>query len=247
MNFLIKLILPNFVLRAVLDYRHKIKCKKLENLTSKEAFEKVYAEGLWGRSAHLGERFYSGSGSHTENIVSIYVDAIEKYLNSHDSRFDVVDLGCGDFAVGSKIRNFCGSYVACDVVESLISQNKIRYKDMNVDFRVVDIVADELPFGEIAFVRQVLQHLPNKLIAPILSKISNKYKYLILTEHLPTGNEFIPNLDIPVGEGIRLGLGNTGSGVVITAPPFNFKVKSEAVLCEVNESGGVIRTIAYEL
>ena len=32
-----------------------------------------------------------------------------------------------------------------------------------------------------------------------LPQISRKYKYLVLTEHLPATEPFTPNLDIPTG------------------------------------------------
>ena len=40
----------------------------------------------------------------------------------------VVDLGCGDFTVGSKIRPLCGAYVACDVAAPVIAWNQANGK-----------------------------------------------------------------------------------------------------------------------
>jgi hypothetical protein len=70
-----------------------------------------------------------------------------------------------------------------------------------------------------------------------------KYRYIVLTEHLPAAVNFDVNIDIPVGAGIRLSL---GSGVILTRGPFNFIPMKETVLCEVEEEGGLIRTILYE-
>ena len=45
--------------------------------------------------------------------------------------------------MGSKIRYLFDSYIACDVVESLIDFNKQKYKDLDVDFRLLDLTKDE--------------------------------------------------------------------------------------------------------
>ena len=67
----------------------------------------------------------------------------------------------------------------------MIEQNKKKFFALNVDFRVLDIARDALPSGDICFVRQVLQHLSNFHIQEFLKLMSDKYKYLVITEHLP--------------------------------------------------------------
>src|SRR3990172_4922033 len=95
----IKALIPDFVLKARLDYLHAKRRREREGEASKETFTRVYAEGLWGYSRDAADTYYSGTGSHAENIVSTYVSAVEKYLKSYERKIDVVDLGCGDFAV----------------------------------------------------------------------------------------------------------------------------------------------------
>lgn len=248
MKQIIKAVIPEFILVMRENYLNAKHCKELAHLTPKEAFTKVYDEGLWGKPSDGSDHFFSGTGSHSENIVSAYVIAIEKYLIAlSNNKLNVVDLGCGDFAVGSQVRKFCGTYIACDVVDSLISRNRKKFENLDVDFRVLDLIADDLPDGDVVFIRQVLQHLSNKQILAVIPKLQEKYRFLVLTEHLPATKSFDVNLDKPVGAGIRLGQGKNGSGIVLTEPPFNLKVINENILCEVNEDGGVIRTIAYQL
>lgn len=81
-------------------------------------------------------------------------------------------------------------------------------------------------------------------ISRVVPKLQTAYRYLILTEQLPQDVRFPANLDKPSGPDIRL---SQGSGVILTAPPFNLAIRSERVLCEVPQFGGVIRTTAYEL
>jgi len=240
MKKLFKLLIPNFILLTRRKLINARECKRLDKLTSKEAFTNVYKKSLWGKSDD--SEFYSGTGSHSAEIVFNYLDAVERFLMSFEKKPDVVDLGCGDFAVGLEIKNLCENYIACDVVEQLITVNKEKFKEIKVDFRVLDITSDDLPDGQVVFIRQVLQHLSNKMILAVLHKLQ-KYRYIVLTEHLPAAVNFDANIDIPVGLGIRLSL---GSGVVLTREPFNFIPVKETVLCEVEEEGGLIRTILYE-
>jgi len=211
--------------------------------SSARIFSEIYAENYWGSG---GEDFpyFSGSGSHNPIIVEAYVNAVSEFLLGFKKKPSVIDLGCGDFSVGAKIRDMCGKYIACDIVKNLIDYNKIKYKELKVDFRVLDFTIDKLPKADIVFIRQVMQHLSNRQILDSLSQITNNFKYLVLTEHLPGNKEFIKNIDKFPGKNIRL---DNGSGVDLTAPPFNIQVLSEKVLCSVPEFGGFITTVLYQL
>lgn len=218
--------------------------KRYENQSVEQIFTAIYSNRAWGAPADQTQPFYSGSGSHSEGIVTRYVEAVQGFLATLPARRDVVDLGCGDFNIGSRIRPYCGRYVACDVVRALVAHNREVYRELDVDFRELDMTAEELPAGEVVFIRQVLQHLSNSKIAAVLDKVRRTYRYLVLTEHLPAASGFTPNLDKPTGHQIRMMF---GSGVVLTAAPFNLAPVVEQVLCEVGEFGGVIRTTAYTL
>ena len=73
--------------------------------------------------------------------------------------------------------------------------------------------------------------------------MASKYRYLLLTEHLPLGT-FVHNVDKPSGPDIRLGF---NSGVVLTSAPFNLRVLDAKHVCDVAELGGTIRTTLYKL
>ena len=154
-----------------------------------EVFETIYKNSLWG--GRLRHSFYSGSGSHS-NAVAPYVSAVRSFLLERGSP-TVVDLGCGDFNVGNQLVDCASSYTACDIVEPLIGHNKRRFKRPNLQFRRLDAVEQELPIADVVLVRQVLQHLSNSQVAKILPKIS-RFKFAIITEHLPGFEGFVPNL-----------------------------------------------------
>jgi hypothetical protein len=239
----VKNALPSFILGRIKRYRAR---KRLEteygNLSTKQVFTKIYTEGAWGKPGSL----FSGTGSHVEALVKPYVEATQRALRQiaaiEARKPDATDLGCGDFSVGSLLRPLCGAYIACDIVEPVIIANRERYPD--VAFKVLDITTDDLPAGDVAFVRQVLQHLSNARITDALPKLG-RYKYLILTEHLP-GRAFTPNLDKMGGPHIRL---EQNSGVVLTEPPFNLRPKTDTCLCEVvrESDASILRTNLYKM
>lgn len=220
---------------------------KFETMGRRDTFTRIYAEGLWGQTAN--DDFDSGSGSREAHIVDPYVSSVVSFLQRLGAP-DVVDLGCGDFAVGAKIRPFCDNYTACDIVETLIERNRVRFANDKVDFRVLDIVTEPLPRAKVATLRQVLQHLSNADILEVLSKLEVSYQYLVVTEHLPVEGTYTPNLDKNTGPGIRL-VANKTSGVVLTESPFNLNPKSVEIICEVDprdeNTRGVIRTTVYEM
>ena len=206
-----------------------------------QAFTHIYDRRLWGEALEHSP-FFSGPGSHDERTVSCYENAVVEFIHSLDAKPDVVDLGCGDFSVGSHIRPLCRNYIACDIVEPLIEFNRKEYESQNVDFRVLDFTRDRIPSCEVLFLRQVLQHLSNKHIKKALPKLVSCCKYLVLTEHLPHNDPFTPNIDIPAGPTLRLEL---NSGVILTHPPFKMKALEERVLCEIADVDGRLRTTLY--
>ena len=218
--------------------------KAYQNLSAKDVFTKIYQEGHWGRSLDTDSPFYSGTGSHNGAIVDPYVKAVGSAFGNQSEKFDALDIGCGDFNIGSQIRQFFSKYIACDIVSQVVEFNAKKFADLDVDFRVLDVIDDDLPLVDVIFVRQVFQHLSNAQILRAMDKISTNCRYLIVTEHLPDNPDFQPNLDKPNGCGIRLGY---QSGVVLTLAPFNLKPVSERLLCEVPGDGGVIRTMLYQL
>ncbi|WP_422742548.1 class I SAM-dependent methyltransferase [Mycobacterium sp. WMMD1722] len=223
--------------------RHRLKefSRSVGSDSPQAVFEAVYEKRMWGVGPE-GERYSSGFGSHHSAVVEPYIASVSRLLESFDTPPDAVDLGCGDFAIGSALRPLCNRYVACDVVTGLLEQNRARFSGSDVEFRLVDIARDDLPPGDIAFVRQVLQHLSNAAISRALEKIRTTYPRLVLTENLPLDPDFEPNIDIATGPDIRL---SVQSGVDIEQPPFGIAVSAAEVLCEVVVKGSRFRTTLY--
>lgn len=209
---------------------------------TKDAMEQVYEMKLWGKDQNAD--FYSGVGSHHPEYVDPYIEILTSFLRSFETPLVVCDLGCGDFNVGKELVNHTRMYIAVDIVEELIERNKEIFKEDNLEFHCLDIATHDLPSGDCAILRQVLQHLSNVEVQRIVDKLTD-FNYVILTEHVPEG-DFIPNKDIISGQGTRL---KKQSGLNLLATPFDLKVKEEQQLLSVPSlhGEGVIVTMLYRM
>jgi SAM-dependent methyltransferase len=208
-------------------------------------FSEIYYRGAWGPGFGEHSRFFSGGGSHvpvlTEPYVQLLCDALSKERLSH-----VIDIGCGDFAVGRRIAPVCQKYLGIDIVPELVSSLRDRFSSKSVEFACLDVVTDAVPHGDICLIRQVLQHLSNEDILRVLEKLRD-FDLIVVTEHLPDApDQAVFNADIESGAGIRLCL---NSGVYVDKPPFRMSDRELSIVLElpvVYEEGadpqGVLRT-----
>tara|TARA_B110000503_G_C7035420_1_gene365879 strand:- start:108 stop:848 length:741 start_codon:yes stop_codon:yes gene_type:complete len=242
---ILKKIIPIRIRQKIRAFEQKVfgMERDYKNLSTEDAFEKIYKRGIWGKD--LEGNPTSGSGSHTKSIVDPYVDAV-KIIVANNNINTAIDLGCGDFAVGSKIVDLFESYTACDISSTILERNRRVYQLPSLKFEKLNLAEDQLPNADIAFVRQVLQHLSNKNIKAFVKQLNDKkkFKFLLITEHLPFSSKFAPNRDKPNGPSIRIGM---NSGVVLHTEPFNLKYKEMQKVLTVDDDVGLITTTLYEL
>lgn len=216
-----------------------------KGLTTEEVFEKVYRTGAWGKDSDGNST--SGSGSHTESLIEPYISTVNSILIDL-GKPEIVDLGCGDFNIGKNFVKNSRSYLACDISKTILDRNRKNFQDSNLKFQHLNLVKDDLPKGDIAFVRQVLQHLGNDEIASFVKNLNKNvpYKFLLVTDHIPCTPNFKPNVDKPAGPGVRVSI---NSGVDLDSPPFNLKYKTKKVVLEVPQKivgvDALIRTTLY--
>ena len=204
-------------------FRSKSEAKNFKNMSNAQIFDKIYSEKLWGHNEEY--IMSSGEGSHKKNIINPYIDAMNLLLSKIQPLI-IVDLGCGDFNVSKNFVSKAKTFIACDVSEKILSQNQTKFKHFNnLKFELIDISNDPLPGGDIAFIRQVLQHLSNDSIKKFVNYINKHkpYKHLVVTEHLPANKYFKSNFDKPSGPNTRLKL---NSGVILHENPFLLNFKS---------------------
>ncbi|MBI4118482.1 MAG: class I SAM-dependent methyltransferase [Parcubacteria group bacterium] len=163
-------------------------------------FDEIYKKHKW--------LFGSGSGS-VAVLNRPYIRFVNSVLEKHSDIHTVVDIGCGDWQIGQNLELGNKDYVGCDISRFILEKTKQKFASPRRRFIHLDAVTDELPQGDLVIVRDVLQHLSNKEVARVLSKLG-KYKYAIIQNDIRSGGT--RNRDIRTGDFRQLD---------ITAPPFN--------------------------
>lgn len=229
---------PEWVRQHRSNWKIARRQRQNRRMTTEDVFSRVYHRGEWGD----GE-YNSGIGTRSGPAVHEFLATVERLAAEYgfeDGSF--VDLGCGDFVVGRDLARLSSSYVGVDIVAPLIGRNQREFGGANCRFVHLDIVRDELPIGDVCFVRQVLQHLSNEQISRVLASLA-QYRFVVVSEHHPLGH-FVANADKPHGGDTRVLM---GSGVVLTEPPFNLPTQLVHLVGESSvdpdvPQAGVIRT-----
>lgn len=188
--------------------------------TNSEVFSQIYANNLWKENFKgEGRQFYSGRGSDEEYAIP-YTIFLNRFISQHHIH-TIVDLGCGDFRVGSTFANSCDQYIGIDCVKELIDYNNQRYGSDKINFLCKDITKDNLPQADLCLIRQVLQHLSNTDIEMVIQNCLI-YPYIVVTEHLLNDLRQEPNIDKVRGLHTRLFF---GSGVYLDKKPFQYNIE----------------------
>ena len=190
----------------------------------RRVFSEIYKWKLWGDDNDKSI-FYSGTGSRGA-AAAIYIEHMSKLLNRYASALGttitVVDLGCGDFLIGRELVDqvSCMRYIGCDIVPELIDHHTNANVDKRVQFKVVDIVTDEIPDGDVCLIRQVLQYLSNADIKKVLLKLY-KFDKVIITESYPVKGEGPVNPDKLTNHEVRFNWRTGyGRGVELDKEPY---------------------------
>jgi hypothetical protein len=203
--------------------------RKLKSKPLEEIFTEIYEKNIWGGRPGT---FYSGTGSENPST-EIYIAELVRLINEKEIQ-SVLDIGCGDFRIMDQVIAKTNiSYLGIDVVAPLVNDLKSKFTTDSVHFAVLNAVKDPLPAADLVTIRQVLQHLNNDQIQSVLSKVS-KFKYALISEHVPIGKCVDANLDKITGPHIRM---RVNSGVFIDQPPFS--MKNVKVLFEYREDDPV--------
>lgn len=173
-----------------------------------DTFNRIYAEGTWGRD--VAGRGTSGSGS-TLEITREYRAYVEDFIRTHAVK-SVVDAGCGDWTFSSAINWGDARYLGVDIASDVIDAVRKKHEKGTVAFQVGDITED-LPAADLLISKDVLQHLSNELVHKFIRNNlkKGKYKWAILTNDRGSPPR---NLDTVPG-GYRV--------IDLAAPPFEVK------------------------
>jgi 2-polyprenyl-3-methyl-5-hydroxy-6-metoxy-1,4-benzoquinol methylase len=227
------------------NIRHRLarrRMQALSNLSIEEAFDHIYERRIWAN----GSDELSGGGSYGRTADE-YVAFLTEFIGKHSLQ-SILDIGCGDFNIGSRIAPRVARYHAVDISARIIDFNKSRFSSLkNVEFRQVNACTEPLARAELVTVRQVFQHLTNAQITLILQNIERTTpKFVLITEHLSERSPgFRPNLDLPSHSALtRVAI---GSGVVLNAPPFSRQARRVASIPLTTAGGAAGEALAIFL
>jgi SAM-dependent methyltransferase len=215
---LVKAYTPAPLRKAVRRLKRELRWVRDRRLPASAVFQKIYAEHEWGHDDTDG--YYSGMGS-GPIPARAYADNMRQYIEREGIR-SIVDLGCGDYRVASLLVSDLVQYVGVDVVEDVIAANRQRYGRPNVRFECLDITRDPLPTGDLCLIREVFQHLSNREILSVLSKLHGFSHVIFSDAQLPLSAIKKPNRDIVHGRDSR---GWKYSALFLDLPPFNVPTK----------------------
>lgn len=241
---IIKKITPGFIRKVQRAKRDELVKREFAGLSNKEVFEKIYSEKRWGSAKEVKRKFSSGDGTRDDIIVEKYINSVKEFFGPSAINLSAVDVGCGDFTVGSKIYKNFQYYFGVDVAPNVIEENRKLFNYNNVEFISADATSENLPKADIIFVRQVLQHLSNADIINFLKNINGRFRYMVLTESISSSKKFKPNIDIITGPGIRI---HKKSGVVLEEYPFNFAYEKKFTILEYRKGKELFITKVFEL
>lgn len=169
-------------------------------------FNSIYQNGVWAKGAD--GKGTSGTGS-TVAITNDYRRFLQDFIKSNNIK-SVVDAGCGDWEFSSVVDWNNARYLGVDISTTVIADVRKKFQSKTVKFMVGD-VTDSLPPADLLICKDVLQHLPIKLIKKFIKNNlkRGKYKWALITNDRGTDNP-----DIKPGE-YRL--------INLSAPPLNVK------------------------
>lgn len=137
---------------------------------NREVFNTIYRKHKW--------LFGSGSGS-----ISIFnkpfIQFVNNFLNDYPDIKVIVDIGCGNFKIGKNLALHGKKYIGCDVSDFVLEKVRGKFSSPNKRFLHLDVVSDELPKGDLVILKDVLQHLCNRDVFRVLSKLTI-YRYVII-------------------------------------------------------------------
>ena len=142
-----------------------------------ELFKNVYDNNLWGQPDE-GKRYYSDS---PPELTAPYHDYVSQFIRTHPDIQRIVDLGCGDFEAASGIEMGDAHYIGIDIYDELIHDNIEHYGNARREFRVCDLIEDDLPPADLCLVRFVLYIMSHEDVIPILEKLK-QYCYVLITD-----------------------------------------------------------------
>jgi SAM-dependent methyltransferase len=168
-----------------------LKVEEFQQRSAKEVFTLIHDRNYWNSAESV-----SGTGSEVGQAAAL-IEELPALFKSFGIT-SMLDIPCGDFNWMKEVDLSGVRYIGGDIVEALVEANKERFKQRpELEFRVVDLIADPLPTCDLVMVRYCLVHLSFADIERALGNIrASGAKYLLAT----TFTEHPTNTDIVTGD-----------------------------------------------
>jgi len=175
---------------------------------AEDIYNRIYADDHWQGG--------SGPGS-TADASAEYRRIVQRLLVSPEIR-RVLDVGCGDWQVGSLLDWSGVDYTGVDVASTVIGANQERYGSSNVHFRSADARTGALPPADLLLIKDVLQHWPTADVQRFLTETVPRYRYALITNDIAS-THFTGELN----QDIEMGAWRT---LDLEAPPFGVSARA---------------------
>lgn len=147
-----------------------------------ETFSQIYESGAWtlpGGSSEVDVSL-SGPGSNLQQTAALRAELPRLVADLGIRSF--LDAPCGDYFWMSRVDLGVESYVGVDVVPEVIHRNRDRFAGPGRDFRVLDIIQDQIPPVDLIFSRDCLVHFNDDNVRRALEQFKKSgAKYLATT------------------------------------------------------------------
>ena len=156
-EFLYKRILKFYKYYKIIKYKYF-------SGSNKDIFRNIYLNNTWG-----DKYSYSGTGSNliqTKTLRKEIPNIIEKYKIK-----SILDIPCGDFYWMKELDFKDINYIGADIVPDLIQKNTKEFTENNINFKILDLTSDSLPYSDLIFCRDCLVHLSFEDIFKALENI----------------------------------------------------------------------------
>lgn len=156
-----------------------------------QIFGHIYREDHWDGG--------SGVGS-APDATEAYRAILGEILPAADIR-SVVDVGCGDWQLGSLVDWSPVDYLGLDVVPAVVERNKAEFGRPGVRFELGDARRVAPPVADLLLAKDVLQHWPNADAAAFLDANLRRYRYCLITNDMASKHwDGDVNQDVFLGE-----------------------------------------------
>ncbi|MCY1144073.1 class I SAM-dependent methyltransferase [Actinoplanes sp. Pm04-4] len=147
-----------------------------------DTFAQIYASGVWSRTHDSGRQdvSLSGPGSNLQQTAALRAELPRVIADLGIRTF--LDAPCGDYYWMSRVDLGVESYLGVDVVPEMIQRNRDQFAGAGCDFRVLDVIKDEIPPVDLIFSRDCLVHFSDVDVNRALDNFKRSgAKYLATT------------------------------------------------------------------